>query len=130
MRLYAFDCLVIHGENIMRKPLQSRFGVGRSVSFAVSAGLMDSGYETGWSRLSTRVYGIIQSGRASLRLRECRCRRIGAQLTTRLIAKKQELAYHIGQVWNVHIPQLHHGHDGLIFTCAESSYVSGTDDKM
>ena len=53
-----------------------------------------------------------------------------AEADRRILAKKQELAYHIGQVWNVHIPQLHHGHDGLIFTCAESSYVSGTDEKM
>lgn len=47
-----------------------------------------------------------------------------------ILAKKQELAYHVSQVLDVHIPQLQHGHDGLIFTCAESAYVPGTDDKI
>lgn len=47
-----------------------------------------------------------------------------------ILAKKQELAYHVSQVLNVHVPQLQHGHDGLIFTCAESAYVPGTDEKI
>lgn len=47
-----------------------------------------------------------------------------------IVAKKQELAYHVSQVLNVHVPQLQHGHDGLIFTCAESAYVPGTDEKI
>lgn len=47
-----------------------------------------------------------------------------------IVDKPQELGYHISQVLNVHIPTLQHGHDGLIFTCAESSYVPGTDEKI
>jgi mRNA guanylyltransferase len=47
-----------------------------------------------------------------------------------VLAKKQELSYHINQVLKVHIPQLQHGHDGLIFTCAETRYVPGTDNMM
>lgn len=53
-----------------------------------------------------------------------------AELPFDLVAKTQELAYHIKQVLDVHIPKLEHGHDGLIFTCAESAYVAGTDEKM
>jgi mRNA guanylyltransferase len=49
---------------------------------------------------------------------------------SRVLAKKQELSYHIAQVLNVHVPQLQHGHDGLIFTCVETEYVAGTDEKM
>jgi mRNA guanylyltransferase len=47
-----------------------------------------------------------------------------------IIAKEQQLSYHIKQVVDVFIPALQHGHDGLIFTCSESEYVMGTDDKM
>lgn len=53
-----------------------------------------------------------------------------SMLISRIRAKKQELSYHVAEVLNTHIPQLQHGHDGLIFTCAESEYVLGTDDKM
>ena len=53
-----------------------------------------------------------------------------ACLMARVLEKEQELSYHISQVLDVHSPQLQHGHDGLIFTCAESSYVPGTDEKM
>ena len=52
------------------------------------------------------------------------------ELPFELVAKKQELSYHIKQVLDVHIPALEHGHDGLIFTCVESAYVPGTDQKM
>lgn len=46
MRLYAFDCLVLNGDNIMQKPLQSRFGVSSScLRFVV---LTDSVYAIGW----------------------------------------------------------------------------------
>lgn len=52
LRFYAFDCLVINGENIMAKPLEKRFGV--SVSSAIlpqpipeRSWLMDSASEHG-----------------------------------------------------------------------------------
>ena len=39
-----------------------------------------------------------------------------------------ELADGIEAVVREHIPRLEHGHDGLIFTCAETGYVVGTDE--
>lgn len=48
----------------------------------------------------------------------------------RVLAKEQLKSYYISQVLEVQVPQLQHGHDGLIFTCVESSYVPGTDEKM
>lgn len=46
------------------------------------------------------------------------------------MSKTQELSYAIDKVVYEQIPALKHGHDGLIFTCAESSYVAGTDENM
>ncbi|KAK1924672.1 mRNA capping enzyme, catalytic domain-containing protein [Papiliotrema laurentii] len=100
LRFYAFDCLVLNGENIMAKSLLSRFG-----------------------RLRNWVVGPFQ--KALKAFPEWR-----ASAPFEVLAKEQELSYHIAQVLNVHIPQLQHGHDGLIFTCAESSYVPGTDENI
>ena len=41
-----------------------------------------------------------------------------------------ERAYSIETVFTQHIPNLKHGNDGLIFTCAESGYVNGTDKNI
>ena len=48
----------------------------------------------------------------------------------RIVCKKMELADGIEAVVREHIPRLEHGHDGLIFTCAETGYVVGTDEMM
>ncbi|KAJ9127586.1 hypothetical protein QFC24_000995 [Naganishia onofrii] len=47
-----------------------------------------------------------------------------------IVCKKMELADGIEAVVKEHIPQLEHGHDGLIFTCAETGYVVGTDEMI
>ena len=41
-----------------------------------------------------------------------------------------ELSYYVEKVIKEDIPKLHHGNDGLIYTCAESGYVVGTDQRM
>ena len=41
-----------------------------------------------------------------------------------------ELSYHVEKVIKEDIPKLQHGNDGLIYTCAESGYVVGTDQRM
>jgi mRNA guanylyltransferase len=41
-----------------------------------------------------------------------------------------ERAYAIEKVLLEDLPKLKHGNDGLIFTCAESGYVVGTDERM
>ncbi|OCF40157.1 mRNA guanylyltransferase [Kwoniella heveanensis CBS 569] len=100
LRFYAFDCLVLNGENIMKKPLLSRYGRLRD-----------------W---------VIKPFEQSLsKYPEWR-----DALPFQVVAKEQELSYHLGHVLKVHIPKLQHGHDGLIFTCVESEYVPGTDEKI
>lgn len=61
-----------------------------------------------------------------------RHRRLGltACFVSRIVCKKMELADGIEAVVKEHIPKLEHGHDGLIFTCAETGYVVGTDEMM
>jgi mRNA capping enzyme, catalytic domain len=44
--------------------------------------------------------------------------------------KQMELSYHVEKVIKEDIPRLQHGNDGLIYTCAESGYVVGTDERM
>lgn len=100
LRFYAFDCLVLGGENIMKKPLIKRY-----------------------ARL--REWVIAPMKRAHARYPEWK-----ETAPFEIVAKPQELSYCVAQVLNLHIPKLQHGHDGLIFTCAESEYVPGTDPKI
>lgn len=100
LRFYAFDCLVLHGENIMQKPLGKRY-----------ARLRD------WV-----VAPLKRSQRAIVEWAEA--------APFDIVVKEQELSYYTDRVMNVHIPKLQHGHDGLIFTCAESAYVPGTDEMI
>jgi mRNA guanylyltransferase len=48
----------------------------------------------------------------------------------RIVLKKQDKGHNVESVVRDHIPSLEHGHDGLIFTCAQTGYVAGTDEKM
>ncbi|WWD15737.1 hypothetical protein CI109_100159 [Kwoniella shandongensis] len=100
LRFYAFDCMVLNGENIMKKPLLKRY-----------ARLRD------WV-----VAPFEKSLRQYPEWRE--------NLPFQVLAKTQELSYHIGHVLKVHVPKLQHGHDGLIFTCVETEYVPGTDENI
>ncbi|ORX39688.1 hypothetical protein BD324DRAFT_227683 [Kockovaella imperatae] len=100
LRYYAFDCLVVNGMNVTGRPLLKRFG-----------------------RL--REWVVAPFERILKQIPEWR-----DELPFEVIVKKQELSYHIAQVLNVHIPSLLHGHDGIIFTNAESPYVFGTDENI
>lgn len=100
LRYYAFDCLVLHGENIMQKPLIKRY-----------------------ARL--RDWFIAPIKKAQHLYPEWK-----TNAPFDIVAKLQELSYSTAQVLNVHIPNLQHGHDGLIFTCAESVYAPGTDENI
>ncbi|GAA98631.1 uncharacterized protein L969DRAFT_24551 [Mixia osmundae IAM 14324] len=98
LRLLLFDCLVVNGENIMHKPLLSRYG--RLREFVVAPHLHFH-----------KVSGPQMLARQPFEIK----------------LKPQELAYGIEAVFKNHLPKLQHGNDGLIFTCAESAYTPGTD---
>lgn len=44
--------------------------------------------------------------------------------------KEINFSYHVEKVFNVDIPALQHGNDGLIYTCVNAPYTAGTDKNM
>lgn len=47
-----------------------------------------------------------------------------------VVMKRMEFSYGIPMIFNVILPALKHGNDGLIFTCVNSKYQHGTDDHI
>jgi mRNA guanylyltransferase len=48
----------------------------------------------------------------------------------RIVAKETNLSYHLEKVFDIDIPALHHGNDGLIYTRVSTPYTPGTDHNM
>ena len=48
----------------------------------------------------------------------------------RFKVKDVKFSYHVEDVFNIDIPQLQHGNDGLIYTCVSTPYAPGTDPNM
>lgn len=44
--------------------------------------------------------------------------------------KDINFSYHVEKVFNMDIPNLMHGNDGLIYTCVTTPYTPGTDHNM
>ena len=44
--------------------------------------------------------------------------------------KGVKFSYHVEEVFNVDIPNLQHGNDGLIYTSVNTPYLPGTDKNM
>ena len=44
--------------------------------------------------------------------------------------KDVRFSYHVENVFNIDIPALHHGNDGLIYTSVSTPYAPGTDQNM
>ncbi|KAG8999700.1 Dcp1p-Dcp2p decapping enzyme complex alpha subunit [Tulasnella sp. 427] len=55
---------------------------------------------------------------------------LAADLPFDIKVKRMERSYSIASVLNDVIPKLQHGHDGLIYTCATTQYVVGTDATL
>ncbi|KAF8508398.1 mRNA capping enzyme [Gautieria morchelliformis] len=100
LRLLIFDCLVINEQNVMSKPLSSRYG-----------------------RLHQWFYDPYERV-----LRDVPQLRANRPFDIKI--KQMQLSYHVEKVIKEDIPRLQHGNDGLIYTCAESGYVVGTDERI
>ena len=48
----------------------------------------------------------------------------------RIQVKKIKASYHVEEVFNIDLPKLQHGTDGLIYTCVNTPYQPGTDPNM
>ncbi|KAF9645289.1 mRNA capping enzyme, alpha subunit [Thelephora ganbajun] len=100
LRYLCFDCLVIDDQNVMTRPLDKRYG-----------------------RLKDWFYKPYQRMLIQFPL-------VAAQHPFQIVVKETNLSYHLEQVFDVDIPALHHGNDGLIYTCVSTPYTPGTDQNI
>ncbi|KDN43945.1 mRNA capping enzyme, alpha subunit [Tilletiaria anomala UBC 951] len=100
LRLLLFDALIVQDDNIMQKGLGRRYGRLRTLVF-----------EPFFNYMVKHPEAV-------------------AAAPFEIKVKPMDLSYHIEHVLNNRIPQLKHGNDGLIFTCWNSNYKTGTDPKI
>jgi len=100
LRLLIFDCLAIDEEIVMNKSLLKR--TGRLKQFLFKP------HETMLAQFPE--------------MRE--------KMPFDIRLKSMQLSYHLQTVLEHDIPRLMHGNDGLIYTCASSGYVVGTDERI
>ncbi|KAI0072782.1 mRNA capping enzyme [Panus rudis PR-1116 ss-1] len=100
LRFLAFDCLVVDDQNIMSKTIESRYG-----------------------RLQAWFYKPVVK-----MLREFP--HMAQTLPFEIKVKDVKPSYHVNDVFNIDIPALQHGNDGLIYTSATTPYIPGTDQNI
>ncbi|KAH7926628.1 mRNA capping enzyme [Leucogyrophana mollusca] len=100
LRYLAFDCLVVDGQNVMSRPLDKRYGR-----------LRDWFYKPHSKMIQELPH-------------------MAARQPFDIKVKDISFSYGIEQVFQVVIPALHHGNDGLIYTCVATPYIAGTDQNI
>ncbi|CAA7270917.1 unnamed protein product [Cyclocybe aegerita] len=100
MRFLAFDCLVIDDQPVMKRSLDKRYG-----------------------RLNEWFY------KPYAKMIRDHPHMAGSQPFS-ITVKEISLSYHVEKVFNVDIPALQHGNDGLIYTCVSTPYTPGTDTNI
>ncbi|KAM5534049.1 hypothetical protein V8D89_012230 [Ganoderma adspersum] len=100
LRYLAFDCLVADQQNVMSRPLDKRYG-----------------------RLQQWVY---EPYRKMMRDHP----HMALQQPFQFKVKEVKFSYRVEDVFNIDIPQLQHGNDGLIYTCVSTPYAPGTDPNI
>ncbi|KAG9096746.1 hypothetical protein FRC06_008367 [Ceratobasidium sp. 370] len=113
LNLLVFDCMVGDAQNLMSKSLTSRYGRLRE-----------------WVG---KPYQIMLKEHPAMRARQPFGQLMPPahfDLILRIQVKEMARSYSVEMVLTQTIPTLKHGNDGLIFTCAESGYVIGTDQRI
>ncbi|TDL27406.1 mRNA capping enzyme, alpha subunit [Rickenella mellea] len=100
LRFLAFDCLIVDNQNVMSRPLDKRYG------------RLKEWFYKPYSRMIRDHPHMLQNQPFDIKV------------------KDMNFSYGVDKVFNEDIPRLQHGNDGLIYTCAQSPYVTGTDPKI
>jgi len=100
LRYLAFDCLVVDEQNVMSRPLDKRYG------------RLKAWFYQPYAKMIKDIPHMAQAQPFEIRV------------------KSVNLSYHVEDVFNIDLPALHHGNDGLIYTCAETPYIPGTDHNI
>ncbi|KAF8236253.1 mRNA capping enzyme [Tricholoma matsutake] len=100
LRFLAFDCLVVDDQNVMSRTLDKRYG------------RLSEWFYKPYARMLREYPQMIESQPFDIKVKEI------------------NFSYHVEKVFNVDIPALQHGHDGLIYTCVSTPYTPGTDENI
>ncbi|KAI9057923.1 hypothetical protein FKP32DRAFT_1529842, partial [Trametes sanguinea] len=100
LRFLAFDCLVVDNQNVMNRTLDKRYG-----------------------RLQEWMYKPYQK-----MLRDHPHMAMTQPFDFKV--KDVKFSYRVEDVFNIDIPRLQHGNDGLIYTCVSTPYTPGTDQNI
>ncbi|KAI0763690.1 mRNA capping enzyme, alpha subunit [Irpex lacteus] len=100
LRFLAFDCLVVDDQNVMSRTLDKRYGRLQA-----------------WFH---RPYAKMLQDHPHMRHTQ----------PFDIKVKDVKSSYRVDQVFEHDIPNLQHGNDGLIYTCVNTPYTSGTDPNI
>ncbi|KAL4254093.1 mRNA-capping enzyme subunit alpha [Abortiporus biennis] len=100
LRFLAFDCLIVDEQNVMNRTLDRRYGR-----------LMEWFY-TPYSKMMKEFPHVAESQ------------------PFEILVKKVNPSYRVDDVFNIDMPALQHGSDGLIYTCVNTFYSPGTDSNI
>ncbi|RPD66409.1 mRNA capping enzyme, alpha subunit [Lentinus tigrinus ALCF2SS1-6] len=100
LRYLAFDCLVVDDQCVMSRPLDKRYG-----------------------RLTAWMYKPYQKMMHDHP-------HMARQQPFEFKVKDVKFSYRVEDVFNIDIPALQHGNDGLIYTCVNTPYAPGTDQNI
>ncbi|KAK0463931.1 mRNA capping enzyme, catalytic domain-containing protein [Desarmillaria tabescens] len=100
LRFLAFDCLVVDDQNVMSRPLDKRYG------------RLNEWFHKPYARMMRDHPHMANTQPFDIKVKQIKS------------------SYNVEQVFNVDIPALQHGNDGLIYTCVNTPYSPGTDPNI